>query len=80
MMKRVKSKEQNFYVEIRIEENSDSFYISERSVGFRWFFSFLFFILFRKNRKTDLGETLFLLDEPASNLHSTAQKKLLETF
>ena len=32
--------EQDFYVEIRIEENSDSFYISERSVGFRWFFSF----------------------------------------
>lgn len=70
----------NFYVEIKIKENSDSFYISERSVGFRWFFSFLFFILFRKNRKTDLGETLFLLDEPASNLHSTAQKRLLETF
>ena len=70
----------NFYVEIKIKENSDSFYISERSVGFRWFFSFLFFILFRKNRKTDLGETLFLLDEPASNPHSTAQKRLLETF
>lgn len=70
----------SFYVEIKIKENFDSFYISERSVGFRWFFSFLFFILFRKNRKTDLGETLFLLDEPASNLHSTAQKRLLETF
>lgn len=76
----VNRKDQDFYVEIRIEEHSDSFYISERSVGFRWFFSFLFFILFRKNRKTDLGETLFLLDEPASNLHSTAQKRLLETF
>ena len=73
-------KEQAFYVEIKIKENSDLYYISERSLGFRWFFSFLFFILFRKNRKTDLGETLFLLDEPASNLHSAAQKKLLETF
>ena len=73
-------KEQDFYVEIKIKENSDLYYISERSLGFRWFFSFLFFILFRKNRKTDLGETLFLLDEPASNLHSAAQKKLLETF
>lgn len=71
---------QDFYVEIKIKENSDLFYISERSLGFQWFFSFLFFIQFRKNRKTDLGETLFLLDEPASNLHSTAQKKLLETF
>lgn len=74
------NEEQDFYVEIRIEDRSDSFYISERSVGFRWFFSFLFFILFRKNRKTDLGETLFLLDEPASNLHPTAQKRLLDTF
>lgn len=73
-------KDSNFYVEIKIKENSDLFSISERSLGFRWFFSFLFFILFRKNRKTDLGETLFLLDEPASNLHSAAQKKLLETF
>ena len=72
--------ERSFYVEIKIKENSDLYYISERSLGFRWFFSFLFFILFRKNRKTDLGETLFLLDEPASNLHSAAQKKLLETF
>ena len=72
--------ETEFYLEIKLKENSDLYYISERSVGFRWFFSFLFFILFRKNRKTDLGETLFLLDEPASNLHSAAQKKLLETF
>ncbi len=72
--------ETEFYLEIKLKENSDLYYISERSIGFRWFFSFLFFILFRKNRKTDLGETLFLLDEPASNLHSAAQKKLLETF
>lgn len=72
--------ETEFYLEIKIKENSDLYYVSERSVGFRWFFSFLFFILFRKTRKTDLGETLFLLDEPASNLHPAAQKKLLETF
>ena len=75
-----KTNKKDFYVEIKIKENLDLFFISERSMGFRWFFSFLFFILFRKNRKTDLGETLFLLDEPASNLHSTAQKRLLETF
>jgi predicted ATP-dependent endonuclease of OLD family len=31
-------------------------------------------------RSTDRGEILFLLDEPASNLHSTAQQKLLGTF
>lgn len=39
-------KDNNFYVEIKIKENSDLFSISERSLGFRWFFSFLFFILF----------------------------------
>lgn len=72
--------EQSFYVEVKIKENTELYYISERSLGFQWFFSFLFFILFRKNRKTDLGETLFLLDEPASNLHSSAQKRLLDTF
>lgn len=72
--------EPEFYVEIKLKENTNLYYVAERSVGFRWFFSFLFFILFRKNRKTDLGETLFLLDEPASNLHPAAQKKLLETF
>lgn len=71
---------QDCYMEIKIKENGELFHISERSLGFRWFFAFLFFTIFRKNRKTDLGETLFLLDEPASNLHSTAQKKLLETF
>ena len=68
------------YIEFKIQEGDSIFYISERSLGFRWFFTFLFFTLFRKHRKTDLGETLFLLDEPASNLHSTAQKKLLKTF
>lgn len=73
-------KNESVYLELRIKENSEFFYISERSLGFRWFFSFLFFTLFRKNRKTDLGETLFLLDEPASNLHSAAQQRLLETF
>lgn len=72
--------EPEFYVEIKLKENTNLYYVAERSVGFRWFFAFLFFILFRKNRKTDLGETLFLLDEPASNLHPAAQKKLLETF
>lgn len=72
--------EPEFYVEIKLKENTNLYYVAERSVGFRWFFSFLFFILFRKHRKTDLGETLFLLDEPASNLHPAAQKKLLETF
>lgn len=76
----VEKKEPAYYLEFRLKEGPEKYYISERSLGFKWFFTFLLFTEFRKNRKTDLGETLFLLDEPASNLHSTAQKKLLDKF
>lgn len=68
------------YIEIRLKQGSQNYQISERSLGFKWFFTFLLFTEFRKNRNEDKGQTLFLLDEPASNLHSTAQTKLLETF
>jgi ABC-type multidrug transport system ATPase subunit len=40
----------------------------------------LIFTEFRKERADDKGETLFLLDEPASNLHQYSQKKLLNLF
>ncbi len=68
------------YLDIKLEEGSDVYFIAERSLGFTWFFSFLLFTEFRKNRVKDRGEILFLIDEPASNLHSTAQSKLLGTF
>jgi len=69
-----------FYLEIKVKEGTDNFRISERSLGFRWFFAFLLFTEFRKNRAKNEGEILFLLDEPASNLHSTAQSKILNIF
>lgn len=69
-----------YYLEVRLKEGASHFQIAERSLGFKWFFTFLLFTEFRKMRSTDQGEILFLLDEPASNLHSTAQKKLLGTF
>jgi predicted ATPase len=68
------------YLEVRLKEGSEQYQISERSLGFKWFFTFLLFTEFRKNRSNEKGEILFLLDEPASNLHSTAQKNLLVTF
>lgn len=68
------------YLDIKLKEGSDEYFIAERSLGFTWFFSFLLFTEFRKNRVKDHGEILFLIDEPASNLHSTAQSKLLRTF
>ncbi len=67
-------------LEVRLKDGTEQFQISERSLGFKWFFTFLLFTEFRKNRRREKGEILFLLDEPASNLHSTAQQKLLMTF
>jgi predicted ATP-dependent endonuclease of OLD family len=66
------------YLEISIEDGQ-TFKLSERSLGFRWFFSFLLFTQFRKDRRNN-GSTIFLFDEPAANLHSKPQMKLLESF
>lgn len=63
-----------------IEDTDGEFEISERSLGFRWFFVFLLLTHYRVFRKTSETSLMFLLDEPASNLHSTAQVKLLESF
>jgi hypothetical protein len=67
-------------LEIKVKDGAEAYHISERSLGFRWFFSYFLFTEFRKYRVADRGEILFLIDEPASNLHSTAQLKLLDTF
>ena len=68
------------FIELKIRQGSDDYSINDRSLGFRWFFSFLIFTAFRKSRIDDPGETLFLLDEPASNLHQSSQKKLLDSL
>ncbi len=76
----VNVKRKNYYLQFRVKEGPNRYSLNERSLGFKWFFSFLLFTEFRKVRKSDYGGILFLLDEPASNLHSTAQVKLLTTF
>lgn len=58
-------------------ESGKEFSLNERSKGCKWFFSFLIFTEFRKNRTSNI---LFLLDEPASNLHSSAQLKILNAI
>lgn len=69
-----------FYIKLNVKEGHQSYSVSERSLGFRWFFTFLLYTEFRKERIKTSGEILFLLDEPASNLHQSAQKSLLGTF
>jgi predicted ATP-dependent endonuclease of OLD family len=53
------------------------FAISERSKGFQWFFNYMIKLKFNPNYKKDGANALFLLDEPGSYLHSSAQIELL---
>jgi hypothetical protein len=68
------------YLQLKVKEGRQTFYIRERSLGFRWFFSFILFTHFRTYRDNQRENALFLLDEPASNLHPAAQTKLLAAF
>lgn len=68
------------YLEFKIKDSDGYFLINQRSLGFRWFFVFLLLTQYRGFRKSGNSNLLFLLDEPASNLHSTAQQQLLESF
>lgn len=72
--------EQIYYIEMKVKEGTDNYFIKERSLGFRWFFAFLLFTQFRKYREGEVENTLFLIDEPASNLHQTGQQELLNSM
>ena len=65
-------------MEFKVKDGYSIFKVSERSLGFRWFFCFLLFTRFF--RGSEGGESIFLLDEPASNLHSKAQSKFLDSL
>lgn len=65
------------YASFNVTDGESRYAISERSLGFRWFFSFLLFTAF-KQAKT--RSTIFLFDEPAANLHAKAQAELLTSF
>ncbi len=66
------------HLRFKVKDSFTSFKVSERSLGFRWFFCFLLFTrFFRGNGE---GGSIFLFDEPASNLHSAAQSTLLKSL
>jgi AAA15 family ATPase/GTPase len=77
--KKEKSKNHDVWIEFFVKDGVKRFPIKDRSLGFRWFFSFLLFTQFRAARSENRA-VLFLLDEPASNLHAAAQQKLIESF
>lgn len=69
-----------WYLQLRLKDADELYTISERSLGFRWFFAFLMLTQYRGFRKDAAKNVLFLLDEPASNLHPSAQTQLLESY
>ncbi|MBM0170922.1 AAA family ATPase [Altererythrobacter sp. C41] len=75
----VESEDHDIYVSLEIKDGTRRFPIQDRSLGFRWFFAFLLFTQFRTKRVDD-HPVLFLFDEPAANLHSAAQERLIESF
>jgi len=62
-----------------VEGNDRYFGIQDRSKGFYWFFNFVMKLEFNpKVRNLEDKDTIYLLDEPGSYLHSSAQSKLCE--
>lgn len=59
------------------KDKKRTFDISERSKGFQWFFNYMIKLKFNPNYKGKLENSIFLLDEPGSYLHSSAQSELL---
>ena len=52
------------------------FYITDRSKGFIWYYNFIMKIMFNPKQTGDSKGTIFLLDEPGSYLHESAQTEL----
>lgn len=77
---KVESDNYGYFIILNISIWGSTFSISEMSLWFRRFFSFILFTEFRKSRNAEAWEYLFLFDEPASNLHEHSQQKLLNIF
>lgn len=67
------------YIQIKIVDGDDMYDVKERSLGFRWLFTFVVLTQFRLRRLKGIPP-IFLFDEPASNLHQTAQTRLLDSI
>jgi len=69
------------YLKLEVIEKDTSgdqhyFFIRDRSKGFFWFFNFVMKLEFNPKVVSDNDRTIYLLDEPGSYLHASAQSKL----
>lgn len=59
--------------------NKDKYFnIEDRSKGFLWFFNFVMKIKFNPKSSGSANDIIYLLDEPGSYLHPSAQEKLCD--
>lgn len=71
----------NFKFKVKDKSNEDksrTFNVNERSKGFQWFFNYMIKLKFNPRYKKTKDNSIFLLDEPGSYLHSSAQSELLK--
>lgn len=70
------------YFTLKVKDKDGTTYsVDERSKGALWYLSFLMKTEFRsKKLRRNSGKPVFLIDEPASNLHSTAQNNMINDF
>ncbi len=74
--------DEHFTFEFKVEDKtmkgkSRFFSINQRSKGFQWFFNFAIKLKFNTRYKDAPSGAIYLLDEPGSYLHSSAQEELL---
>ncbi|MBU3821509.1 AAA family ATPase [Flavobacteriaceae bacterium XHP0103] len=70
-----------FQFKVRDTSNQNkkrTFNVSERSKGFQWFFNYMIKLKFNPRYTKTQENSIFLLDEPGSYLHSSAQTELLK--
>lgn len=73
----------NFYFQVidkNFQKKARYFTINERSKGFQWFFNFAIKLKYNIKYRSDFEDAIYLLDEPGSYLHSSAQEELLRSL
>lgn len=60
------------------EDKKRIFNITQRSKGFQWFFNYMIKLKFNPRYKQSAKNSIYLLDEPGSYLHASAQIELLK--
>lgn len=66
-------------IDTSADDGGKGFTIKDRSVGLNWFFNFIVKLNYNPHYRGEKPEeAIYLLDEPGSNLHSSAQEGLLK--